>query len=106
MKQIMPNMTRFNFLIPLLCALLIMASPSRAQDDSIRVEKLLVMDTVALEIKGPSIDVTFYLNGIVFLSNTKYHPSYRTYMNYTIHVDYKMLSICSRHSTCGAHFLL
>ncbi len=66
-------MTRFNFLIPLLCALLILASPSGAQDDSIRVEELLVMDTVALEIKGPSIDVTFYLNGIVFLSNTKYH---------------------------------
>ena len=27
-------------------------------------------------------------------------------MDYIIHVDYKMLSICSKHSTCGAHFLL
>lgn len=69
----MPNITRFKYLIPLLSTLLVMASPAGAQDDSIRVGELLVMDTVALEIKGPSIDVTFYLNGIVFLSNTKYH---------------------------------
>jgi hypothetical protein len=73
MKQIMPNITRLNFLIPLFFALLIQAFPSRAQSDSIRVDELLVMDTVALKIQGPSIDVTFYLNGIVFLSNTKYH---------------------------------
>ena len=73
MKHIMPYMTKLNFLIPLVWALLILATPSKAQNDSIRVENLLVMDTVALQLKGPSIDVTFYLNGIVFLSNTKYH---------------------------------
>jgi len=66
-------MTRLKYLIPLFCVLLIQAFPSRAQSDSIRVDELLVMDTVALKIQGPSIDVTFYLNGIVFLSNTKYH---------------------------------
>ena len=60
-------------IISILCAFLVLVLPSQAQDDSIRAEELLVMDTVALKIKGPSIDVTFYLNGIVFLSNTKYH---------------------------------
>ena len=42
-------------------------------DDSILVEELLVMDTVMLEILGPSNDVSFYMNGLVFLSNTKFH---------------------------------
>lgn len=63
MKQILPN----------ICLFLFLAFPSVAQDDSIRVDELIVMDTVALKIQGPSVDVTFYLNGIVFLSNTKYH---------------------------------
>ncbi|MCK4748953.1 MAG: PD40 domain-containing protein, partial [Bacteroidales bacterium] len=44
-------------------------------DDSIMVRELLVMDTVGLEILGPSNDVAFYMNGLVFLSNTKYHHS-------------------------------
>jgi len=66
-------MTKLNFLVTLFFAFLLLSFPSGAQDDSIRVEELLVMDTVALKIHGPSIDVTFYLNGIVFLSNTKYH---------------------------------
>jgi len=42
-------------------------------DDSTRVQNLLVMDTVELHISGPSSDVTFYMNGLVFLSNTKFH---------------------------------
>jgi hypothetical protein len=49
---------------------------SHAQDDmgdSIQVEELLVMDTLALDIKGPSNDVAFYMNGLVFLSNPKFH---------------------------------
>ncbi|MFO7669510.1 MAG: hypothetical protein R6W31_07615 [Bacteroidales bacterium] len=73
MKLIMPNMKRLNYLILMVCTLLLHATLSEAQHDSIRVEELLVLDTVALKIQGPSIDVTFYLNGIVFLSNTKYH---------------------------------
>jgi hypothetical protein len=43
------------------------------QDDSVRVEELLLKDTVDLKIHGPSSDVNFYMNGMVFLSNTKYH---------------------------------
>jgi len=43
------------------------------QYDSVRVEELLVKDTVDLKIDGPSSDVNFYMNGMVFLSNTKYH---------------------------------
>lgn len=43
------------------------------QDDSVRVEELLLLDTVDLKIHGPSRDVRFYMNGIIFLSNTKYH---------------------------------
>lgn len=42
-------------------------------DDSIQVEELLVLDTVGLQIPGPSNDVAFYMNGLVFLSNTKFH---------------------------------
>ena len=50
-----------------------LATSSLVQDDSTRVEELLVKDTVDLKIHGPSNDVTFYMNGMVFLSNTKYH---------------------------------
>ena len=46
-----------------------------ALDDSIRVRELLVMDTVDLKIHGPSNDVAFYMNGLVFLSNSKFHQS-------------------------------
>lgn len=49
--------------------------PDMADEDSVRVEELLVMDTVGLNIPGPSNDVTFYMNGMVFLSNTKYHQN-------------------------------
>lgn len=41
--------------------------------DSIPVEKLMIKDTLELEFHGPSGDVTFYMNGMVFLSNSKYH---------------------------------
>ena len=56
--------------------ILLSAMPSLAQDelvDSILVEELLVMDTLGLDIKGPSNDVAFYMNGLVFLSNPKFH---------------------------------
>ena len=49
------------------------ASSKLMQQDSTRVENLLVKDTVDLKIHGPSNDVNFYMNGMVFLSNTKYH---------------------------------
>jgi hypothetical protein len=51
------------------------SSAQGTMDDSIMVKELLVMDTVDLEIYGPSNDVAFYMNGLVFLSNTKYHHS-------------------------------
>ncbi|MEZ5071429.1 MAG: hypothetical protein R2751_10775 [Bacteroidales bacterium] len=41
--------------------------------DSVRVERLIVRDTLLLKIDGPSNDISFYMNGIVFLSNTKFH---------------------------------
>jgi hypothetical protein len=47
----------------------------KGSNDSIRVEELLIMDTLDLDIKGPSNDVAFYMNGLVFLSNSKYHQS-------------------------------
>jgi len=75
MKQILSHMTRLNYLIPLVCALLFFAVPSDAQDDSILVKELLVMDTITLEINGPTNEVSFYLNGMVFLSNTKFHQN-------------------------------
>lgn len=43
------------------------------QDDSVWVEELLLKDTLGLQISGPSSDVKFYMNGMIFLSNTKYH---------------------------------
>lgn len=63
------------FLITGLSPLCMDALPatSMAEEDSVRVKELLVMDTVSLKIHGPSNDVTFYMNGMVFLSNTKYH---------------------------------
>lgn len=51
--------------------------PTSAQEirkqDSIKVEELLVKDTLDLEINGPSSEISFYLNGMVFLSDSKYH---------------------------------
>lgn len=49
------------------------ASSFFTQEDSVRVEEVLLKDTVDLKIHGPSNDVTFYMNGMVFLSNTKFH---------------------------------
>jgi hypothetical protein len=43
------------------------------EKDSIKVEELLVKDTLDLEINGPSNEVSFYMNGMVFLSDSKYH---------------------------------
>ncbi len=43
------------------------------EQDSIKVEELLVKDTLDLEINGPSSEITFYQNGMVFLSDSKYH---------------------------------
>lgn len=68
----------------LLCSLVVIsfflplkthASPAvqRPDEDSVLVKELLRMDTVRLKIHGPSNDVAFYMNGIVFLSNSKYH---------------------------------
>jgi len=68
-------MAKLIYLIPLGYILLFQAFPAAAQEDSIRVSELLVMDTIALEINGPSNDVGFYLNGMVFLSNTKFHQT-------------------------------
>lgn len=68
-------MAKLIYLIPLGYLLLFQAATVKAQDDSIRVSELLLMDTIALEINGPSNDVCFYLNGMVFLSNTKFHQN-------------------------------
>jgi len=42
-------------------------------EDSIPVVELMVKDTIDLEFQGPSSDVAFYMNGMVYLSNSKYH---------------------------------
>jgi hypothetical protein len=44
-----------------------------AREDSVRVKELLIIDTVRLNIPGASNDVAFFMNGLVFLSNSKYH---------------------------------
>jgi hypothetical protein len=49
------------------------AAFSSRLEDSTRVRELLILDTLGLQISGPSSDVSFYENGMVFLSNTKYH---------------------------------
>jgi len=71
------------FNIPLFCLLLIFclifplkvhASVFQIPDeDSVMVKELLMMDTLQLKIHGASNDLAFYMNGIVFLSNSKYH---------------------------------
>lgn len=77
MNRIMSHMDRLYYLIIGIIILSPQADVAWAQgvimDDSIRVRELLVMDTVDLEIYGPSNDVAFYMNGLVFLSNSKYH---------------------------------
>lgn len=47
--------------------------PAARLQDSTRVDQILRLDTVPLQRTGPSGDVAFYMNGLVFLSNTKYH---------------------------------
>ncbi|MFH0757579.1 MAG: hypothetical protein V2B15_09850 [Bacteroidota bacterium] len=68
--------TKIFSLIILVCSVL-QVSLACAQDlkstDSIQVKELLVMDTLNLDMNGPSNDVVFYMNGLVFLSNSKFH---------------------------------
>jgi hypothetical protein len=77
MKRIKSNATLIIHLIFLCGSMSIWTASAAAQDihekDSIRVEELLITDTLELELNGPSRDITFYLNGMVFLSNSKYH---------------------------------
>ena len=56
-----------------LVTLPLQALPAPALQDSTPVQSLLVIDTVGLHISGPSNDVSFYMNGMIFLSNSKYH---------------------------------
>jgi hypothetical protein len=67
--------TMYLLWMTVLCAVNLQANSSSRglQDDSIRVQELIIKDTVALKFKGPTNDVNFYMNGLVFLSNTKYH---------------------------------
>ena len=65
------------------------------EQDSIKVEELLVKDTLDLEINGPSSEITFYMNGMVFLSDSKYHqkmiPDHITFgvvKSYFVPLDY------------------
>ncbi|MGW8314339.1 MAG: hypothetical protein ACWGNV_01975 [Bacteroidales bacterium] len=37
------------------------------------MNEILTLDTVPLQMSGPSGEVCFYMNGLVYLSNTKYH---------------------------------
>jgi hypothetical protein len=64
-------------------------------NDSIPVEQLIRRDTLDLELHGPSGDVSFYMNGMVFLSNSKYHqkmiPDHITFgvtKSYYVPLDY------------------
>jgi len=64
-------------------------------EDSIRAVELMVKDTIDLEFHGPSSDITFYMNGMVFLSNSKYHqkmiPDHITFgvvKSYFVPLDY------------------
>ena len=41
--------------------------------DSIPVRELIIFDTLDLKVHGPSNDMTFFMNGLVFLTNSKYH---------------------------------
>ena len=49
------------------------AVPTTIPQDSTRVDEILWLDTVPLPVTGPSGEVAFYMNGLVYLSNTKYH---------------------------------
>lgn len=65
----------YSLIIPVCCFLQVtlISAQDIGSTDSIRVEELLVMDTLNLDIKGSSNDVVFYMNGLVFLSNSKFH---------------------------------
>jgi len=62
----------FSFLLVSLFSLKATAQEAPVHD-SIPVVQLMIKDTLELEFHGPSSDVTFYMNGMVFLSNSKYH---------------------------------
>lgn len=49
------------------------AFPFHTLQDSTRVNEILKLDTVPLQMSGPSGEIAFYMNGLVYLSNTKYH---------------------------------
>jgi hypothetical protein len=49
------------------------AKQDPAVEDSVRVQDMLLLDTIDMKIHGPSNDLAFYMNGLVFLSNSKYH---------------------------------
>nr|ABD75782.1 putative outer membrane-related protein [uncultured bacterium] len=74
------------------------AAPVPALQDSTRVSDLLLVDTVKLQIFGPTSDVSFYENGLIFLSNTKYHQrmiadhiSFGVIRTYFVPLDYLSL---------------
>jgi hypothetical protein len=76
----------------------IKAAPAPALQDSTRVSDLLLLDTIKLQINGPSSDVCFYENGLIFLSNTKYHQrmisdhiSFGVIRSYFVPLDYLTL---------------
>ena len=77
MNRITAHIKMIGFMSVLLILCLSYRAPVMAREsaaeDSIQVEELLIMDTIRLEMLGPSNDVSFYMNGLVFLSNTKYH---------------------------------
>jgi len=61
------------FLVGLPVGLLQVSAQEVSGEVSIPVVELMVKDTLDLEFHGPSSDMTFYMNGMVFLSNSKYH---------------------------------
>ncbi len=86
----------WSFLSPVLSRSMV-PSVTLAQD-STQVQSLLLLDTVGLQISGPSNDVSFYMNGFIFLSNTKYHQkmipdhiSFGVIKSYFVPLDYQSL---------------
>jgi hypothetical protein len=105
MNRIIPHIAKFGSLFFLLVAFPIAGPGVTAQEvqmnDSIDVAELLVIDTINLEILGPSNDVAFYMNGLVFLSNTKYHhgmlPEHINFgqnASYFVPLDYIAVESC------------
>ena len=46
---------------------------AQGSSDSIPVRELIIFDTLDLKVYGPSNDMAFFMNGLVFLTNSKYH---------------------------------